>query len=375
MRSVGILGVAVIMLLLLPSQLCAQAGNVKAIVQRESPAIVAVYNLNAKGEVQGTGTGFIIRPDGVMITNFHVIQGARDALIKLKNGEVYDRVWVIDAHPRRDIAVLKIQAIGLPTVTLGDSERSEQGDWCVAIGNPKGLEHTVSDGLISAIRIIEGTKMFQISAPISPGSSGGPLYNSRGEVIGITTAALVGEGVQNLNFAVPLKYALPMLEAQSRLTLAEWAKQWAPEPPGPEPARENQYTDAAGIATVTVAPGWTAGPGEVQGVIMTLTKDVANFQVMFTAGANDVRERFKTGEDALKSTLKKFKPTSDLVAGHHEGRPTMVRFYSGRAHDVEMSAFLGAMITAKGGLLCIGFTREGSEEDMKAMVDMFLSLK
>src|SRR3990172_7449978 len=148
--------------------------SVKEIVQRESPAIVSIYNLDARGEVRGTGTGFIVKADGVVITNFHVIEGAQGLLIKLKNAEGYERMWVMFFDPRRDIAVLIAQGVQLPTVSLGDSEKMEQGDWCVAIGNPKGLEHTVSDGLVSALRVIEGNKMFQISVPISPGSSGGP---------------------------------------------------------------------------------------------------------------------------------------------------------------------------------------------------------
>lgn len=365
--------------LLSPAPVSAQnALNIKEIVQRESLAIVSVYNLNAQGEVQGTGTGFIVNPDGVIVTNFHVIEGAYGALIKLKNGEVYDRVWVIDYHPRRDIAVLKIQGVNLPTVSLGDSETVEQGDWCVAIGNPKGLEHTVSDGLISAIRIMEGNQMFQISAPISPGSSGGPLYNRQGQVVGITTAALVGEGVQNLNFAVPLKYALPMLESSSRVTFAELAAHYTQ--PEPSAARSsapagNTYADPTGIATITVEPGWEAGPPTVQGALMSITKNASNFQIIFMAGFTDVESLFKIGEDSAKSAMRKFKKDSTLVQRDVGGRPVMMRFFRGEAQHVKMRAFVGAMITAKGGFLGMAFMPQPTPQDTEAVMRMFLSLR
>lgn len=353
--------------------------SVKEIVQRETPAIVSIYNLDARGEVRGTGTGFIVKTDGVVITNFHVIEGAQGLLIKLKSGEVYDRIWVMDFDPRRDIAVLKTQGIQLPTVTLGDSEKMEQGDWCVAIGNPKGLEHTVSDGLVSALRVIEGSKMLQISVPISPGSSGGPLYNSRGEVVGITTAALVGEGVQNLNFAVPLKYALPMLESTERMTLAEVAALYRPAPTAggaPTAAADvNAYTDPTGMATISVEPGWTAGPPTVQGAVLSVTKDPANFQIMFLAGYRDVSALFQIGRNSVKSSLKKFKTDSVLTQGELDGQPVMTQFFTGEIQGIKMRAYVGAIVTSKGGFMGFAFIPGGSLVDSDAVNRMFLSLR
>ena len=352
--------------------------SVKDIVQRESPAIVSIYNLDSRGEVRGTGTGFIVKADGVVITNFHVIEGAHGLLIKLKNGEVYDRIWVMDFDPRRDIAVLKTQGVQLPTVSLGDSERMEQGDWCVAIGNPKGLEHTVSDGLVSALRVIEGNKMFQISVPISPGSSGGPLYNSRGEVVGITTAALVGEGVQNLNFAVPVKYALPMLESTERMTLADVAAQYHPAPSAggaASAADVNAYTDLTGVATITVEPGWTAGPPTVQGAVISVLKEPSNFQIMHFGGFQDVSSLFQMGQNSVKSSLKKFKTDSPLLQGGAGTQPVLTQFFAGEVKGVKMRAFVGAMITPKGGFMGFAFIPGGSLVDSEAVNRMFLSLR
>jgi S1-C subfamily serine protease len=362
-----------------PASLPAQEKlSVKEIVQRESPAIVSIYNLDAQGKVRATGTGFIVRADGVVITNYHVIRGAQDALVKLKNGEVYDRVSVIDYHPVRDIAILKITAMNLPTVMLGDSEKAEPGDEAVAIGNPKGLEHTVSNGLISAKRIMQGTQMLQISVPISPGSSGGPLYNMRGEVIGITTSGLVGEGTQNLNFAVPLKYALPMLESTGHMTLAEVAaKDVASEPPGQaasQPAA-NRYTDPGGTVTITVEPGWTAGPGTIQGTIMSLTKGGSNFQVMHMAGFTDVRQLFGIGDSSVRKSMKNVKTTSPQEQRSIDGHPFMGQFYAGKKSGVDLLAFVGVLVTQKGGLICMAFTPGTSPSDTEAAARMCASLQ
>lgn len=376
MRSIRLALLLAGMSVWFPVRILAQeSATLKDIIQRESPAIVSVYNLDAQGKLRGTGTGFIVRADGIVITNFHVIAGARSALIKLKNGEVYDRVSVIDFHPHRDIAVLKIQAVGLPTVTLGDSSAMEQGDWCVAIGNPKGLEHTVSDGLISAIRIMEGNQMLQISAPISPGSSGGPLYNRKGEVVGITTAGLVGQGVQNLNFAIPLKYVLPMLETDQRLSLAEVAAQTAPAKSGDSdrPAPDT-YTDPSGIATVTVEPGWTAGPSTVQGSLMALTRGGSSYQILFLAGFRDVESLFKIGENSSKSAMKKFKKATERARSDVNG-PVLMQFFTGEAQRIKMSAFVGARITPKGGFLGVAYTPETENKHAEAITRMFLSLR
>ena len=115
--------------------------------------------------------------------------------------------------PSHDIALLKIDAHGLPFVKLGNSNRMEIGERVVAIGNPLGLQNTVSDGLVSAWREGDGLKLMQVSVPLSNGSSGGPLFNLAGEVVGVTTASLAGG--QNLNFAVPVNYVKSLLrEAQ-----------------------------------------------------------------------------------------------------------------------------------------------------------------
>src|SRR5271165_3865778 len=99
----------------------------KEILQRESPAIVAVLNLNRAGQVQAQGSGFVVRPNGVIVTNFHVVEDAQDAQVKLKSGEIYENATVLYYDVRHDVVVLKINAIGLPTVTMGSSRMADAG--------------------------------------------------------------------------------------------------------------------------------------------------------------------------------------------------------------------------------------------------------
>jgi serine protease Do len=118
---------------------------------------------------------------------------------------------------------VRVQARGLPTVSIGDSDAMRPGDPVVAIGNPLGLEDTVSNGLVSARRKLDaGVEVLQISAPIAPGSSGGPIFNDHGEVIGIATAVL--QQGQNLNFGMPSRYLLPMMKDPDPVPFPEFAK-------------------------------------------------------------------------------------------------------------------------------------------------------
>lgn len=188
---------------------------VPELVKAMAPAVVYIGNVNARGEETAFGSGFVVDPSGVIVTNYHVIQGASDLLVKMKDGEIYDRVDVLEYDTRRDLVVIKIRAFKpLPTLALADRE-VEVGEDAVAIGNPKGLEHTVSAGIISAYRQAEGYRLIQISVPISPGSSGGPLFSLEGKVIGITSAGVMADGAQNLNFAVPVDYVRPLLDTKA----------------------------------------------------------------------------------------------------------------------------------------------------------------
>jgi hypothetical protein len=199
--------------------------SIPEIVKEQADGVVFLRVTTKDGE-RRLGTGFVVRKTGEILTNFHLVEGAKSMTVKLRNEEVYDEVTLLEADARRDVALIKVRGWNLPVVRLGNSDLVQVGERVVAIGNPRGLEQTVADGLISAIRDTgKGYKLFQMSVPISTGSSGGPLFNMTGEAIGITAAYL--EGGQNLNFAIPINYGLALLQDR-----ASPAKGTPSAPPG-----------------------------------------------------------------------------------------------------------------------------------------------
>jgi serine protease Do len=159
------------------------------------------------------GSGFIIDKEGYILTNNHVVEKAEQIKVKLSDKKEYD-AQVIGTDPKTDLALIKIKAAGdLPVVRLGDSDKLEVGEWVVAIGNPFGLEQTVTTGIISAKGRVIGAGPYddflQTDASINPGNSGGPLFNLRGEVVGINTAIVAGG--QGIGFAIPINMAKGLL--------------------------------------------------------------------------------------------------------------------------------------------------------------------
>ena len=162
------------------------------------PAVVVIETDEA------LASGFIIKPDGIIITNYHVIANAKEMAVKLQSGEIYRNVYLLSSDPTNDLAFLKIEAVDLPTIPLGNSNNVQVGDAVLLVGAPQGLEQTVSDGLISGSRIDNGVRIIQTSAAASHGSSGGPLLNRSGEAVGVMSFKLV-DG-ENLNFTIPINY-------------------------------------------------------------------------------------------------------------------------------------------------------------------------
>lgn len=161
---------------------------------------------------QGTGSGFILSADGQLLTNAHVIEGADQVDVTLKDGRTFTGE-VVGADPVTDVAVIKIDAQGLPIAPLGTTDSLSPGQWAIAIGNPLGLDNTVTAGIISAldrsstqVGISDKRVQFiQTDAAINPGNSGGPLLNASGEVIGMNTA--IRANAQGLGFAIPIETA------------------------------------------------------------------------------------------------------------------------------------------------------------------------
>ena len=188
--------------------------DIPAIAKAANGAIVSIIMSDKDGHAIAQGSGFLISKDGRIVTNYHVIENGDSAIVKLPDGAFYGVDGVLASDKSRDVAVIKAHGENFRTVTLGDSDRIQVGEEVVAIGNPLSFESSVSSGIVSAIRTLKehGGKFLQVTAPISPGSSGGPLFNMAGEVIGITTSRI--EGGENLNFAIPVNDAKRLLSAK-----------------------------------------------------------------------------------------------------------------------------------------------------------------
>lgn len=203
----------------------AQAGTVATVAEATLPSVVeisteAVVTNNFYGQYvsEGAGSGVIISQDGYIATNNHVVDGASKITVRLYNGDQFE-AKLIGKDPQTDIAVVKIEAQGLKPATYGNSENLIVGELTVAIGNPLGsLGGTVTDGIISALDreiTVEGESMtlLQTNAAVSPGNSGGGLFNSKGELIGIVNAKSTGESVEGLGFAIPINTAKTIIES------------------------------------------------------------------------------------------------------------------------------------------------------------------
>lgn len=187
----------------------ADAQTAQEIAKTAFGSTVLLVMEDANGQPLSLGSGFLVR-DGEIASNLHVIEGAARGYAKLIGQKAKHDIQGITAVDReRDLVVLKIAAAGGPALSLGSSDAVQVGESVYAVGNPQGLEGTFSQGIVSSIREVGPDKLLQITAPISPGSSGGPVLNSKGEVIGVSVATF--RGGQNLNFAIPSGYLKALL--------------------------------------------------------------------------------------------------------------------------------------------------------------------
>jgi serine protease Do len=167
---------------------------------------------------EGAGSGWIIDKDGLIVTNNHVIEGARTVTVTLEDGRTFPAVS-IRTDAVADLAVIRINAQNLPALQIGDSSRLQVGEWVVAIGNSLGLGTSATKGIVSALGVSISTSssetlngLIQTDAAINPGNSGGPLVNLRGEVVGINSAKISAVGVEGMGYAISIKEAKPIIE-------------------------------------------------------------------------------------------------------------------------------------------------------------------
>jgi serine protease Do len=220
---------------------------------------------------EGLGTAFVYDPDGYLLTNNHVIEDATELTVSFFDGGEF-KGTVVGRDKHTDIAVLKIDKTGLPSVPLGDSDAIDVGDWVVAIGNPFGLSHTVSAGILSGkgrtrddVKGLDPSGYFnflQTDASINPGNSGGPLLNARGEVVGINSA--VRANANSIGFAIPInmvKQLLPTLLRDGKLRRSAIGVEV--DPLNPTDASRLRRPDRKGAWVTRVIVG---GPAERAGL-------------------------------------------------------------------------------------------------------------
>jgi len=276
--------------------------------------------------IQAAGSGFVISPDGLILTNNHVVENARSVKVTTSSGEQYP-AKVRGRDPLTDLALVKVDAKKqLVAASLGDSDAARVGDWVIAIGNPFGLEGTVTAGIISAKgRVIAGPydDFLQTDAAINPGNSGGPLFGLRGEVVGINTAIIAQ--AQGVGFAIPINLAkelLPQLKEDGRITRGWLGVAVRPAPPEMAPAGAG----AKGALVVGVDPEGPAAkagvkPGDILVAIQgrpiddsnRLPRLVATLKPGTTAELKVIRDgQVKT----LTVTVEKMPDPARLVARH-----------------------------------------------------------
>ena len=251
------------------------SGSIADLVERVDGAVVSIDTV-ARGvrdpffdqffddegpgvpEQKGVGSGFIIDAAGLIVTNHHVVRGATEIQVTTATGQQY-RGRVIGADPSNDLAVVRVNAKGLPALKFVQGDRVRVGDTVVAIGSPLGLAHTVSAGIISAtnrgIAISDRLNFIQTDAAINPGNSGGPLINMAGEVVGVNTA--VAARGQGIGFAIPAWVAQPVV--QQLRTKGRVERTWLGVS-----IRDLSAGDARGVLIVATAPNGPARAGGVQ---------------------------------------------------------------------------------------------------------------
>ena len=280
--------------------------SAKEIVDQSSPAVVRIEAGDSK-----VGTGFIVDPRGVIATNLHVIEGESEIKIRTHDGAQYPVTAIMAMDKDHDLALVRIYPKRLlPKVRLGDSNLVSAGDKIYAIGNPLGVfDYSVSDGLISQVRPLSaGLTILQISAPISPGSSGGPLFNQYGEVIGVTTA-IITQG-QSINLAVPTNYLRPMIAQQTAMSPVEFAKQTKDDEPPDERAAEGdeehvQIVRKVPVHPLTVWDGCTQD--DVEEIVTAISDAIDNGAPLYNTGT---KQGYEACYRIYEGTALKFKDSA-----------------------------------------------------------------
>lgn len=212
-----------------------------AVAEQATPAVVVIQS------DKGQGSGFLVDANGTIVTNEHVINDVAELTVTLDSGEAFSTVWIVATDTPRDLAILRIAGTDLPALPLGDSNGVQVGEPVALLGAPAGLGATLTAGIVSAVRIVEGSRTIQTTAAASRGSSGSPLVNRRGEAVGVLTWARVDGN--DLNFTIPINYVKGMLATES---LAGNTRRLVAE----RLLADTQPTDSVFVGGAVVGAGW-----------------------------------------------------------------------------------------------------------------------
>jgi serine protease Do len=190
------------------------------LAKQARPAVVVITFTGRDGKPQGLGTGFVVAADGLIATNLHVVGEARPVTVQTADGKQYPVKSVHASDRALDLALLRIDAKGLPVLELGDSDALTAGQPVVALGHPRGLKYSVVNGIVSGRPKIDGRPMIQLAIPIEPGNSGGPLLDGQGRVVGILT--LKSQRTPNLGFAMPVNALKSLLRRPNPIPMSRW---------------------------------------------------------------------------------------------------------------------------------------------------------
>ena len=195
----------------------ASALSLEEISKLNHNTVVTVNVLREDGKT-ASATGFVLSPQGFVATAAHSLEKAKLINLTFSNGAISEeaKIIAISPKPRIDLAILQVPVNYLPSVTFRNSNTVQAGQKIAVIGSPKRLQNSITNGLISQLRNVGDITMFQISAPISPSSSGSPVFNEDGHVVGIAVSSLEEQNVQNINFALPSNYLLQMMNENQR---------------------------------------------------------------------------------------------------------------------------------------------------------------
>jgi serine protease Do len=196
------------------------AQSVEQIAATARKSVVVITFAGRDGKQQGLGTGFVVDADGLIATNLHVLGQARPITVETADGKQHEVTSIHASDRSLDLALIRINARGLTPLPVGDSDRLQEGQPVVAIGNPHGLKNSVVSGVVSAKRELEGRPMIQLAIPIEPGNSGGPLLDLQGRVQGILTMKSLL--TPNLGFAIPINRLKPLLKKPNPIPIARW---------------------------------------------------------------------------------------------------------------------------------------------------------